>query len=519
MKIKVILLFLSIISFSEFSYGQLTCGVDAGIGGTICLGDSLQLNGTALPDTIDFRYFWSPSAGISDTSIINPMAQPEVTTVYILEVTAVDSTELVINGDFSTGAIGFSSEYRDSSSVWNEGTYAVDVSPQNVHPGFAPCGDHTTGSGNLMVMNGNSLPNSIIWSQTIAITPFTEYEFSAWLTNVLYNASTLPLLQFSINGQLLDDPFTSAQTECEWSQFFTTWFSDTSTTATIEIINQSTFSNGNDFAIDDISFRGICRSIDSVTVNVYEPFDPMIYGLGEDQLVCDAIPVTLTTTVPGANDFVWQDGSNREGLEVSNQGTYYVTLRDENNCEFSDTINIDEGNSPQITLPSDTTICEDNTITFNVYDSSATSYLWRGPSVYFLQNNPKDSVFTATFEGIYEVDITNNCGTLTQILDLKTEDCVCSPFIPNSFTPNNDGNNDQLQVFTGCDITELKFSIFNRWGERVFYTEDINEGWDGTFSGGIAPTGVYIYRLEYTSSNFKGEVVPSVKYGDITLIK
>lgn len=519
MKIKVILLFLSIISFSEFSYGQLTCGVDAGVGGTICPGDSLQLNGTALPDTINFRYFWSPSAGLSDTSIVNPIAKPTETTVYILEATAVDSTELVVNGNFSAGSTGFTSEYRDSASVWNEGTYSVNVSPQNVHPGFSPCGDHSTGNGLFMIVNGNSLPNSVIWSQTISISPFTEYEFSSWVTNVLFNTPTLPLLQFSINGQLLGEPFTSAQTECEWSQFFTTWFSDTSTTATIEIVNKRTLPTGNDFGIDDISFRGICRSIDSLTVNVYDLFDPMTYGLGEDQLVCDAIPLTLTTTVPGANSFVWQDNSTRADLSVTSGGTYYVTLRDENNCEFSDTINITEGNSPQITLPSDTTICEDNTVTFNVYDASATSYLWRGPSVYFLQNNPTDSVFTATFEGIYEVDITNNCGTLTQIIDLKTEDCVCSPFIPNSFTPNNDGNNDALQIFTGCDIMDLQFSVFNRWGERVFYTEDINDGWDGTFDGAISPTGVYIYKIEYTSANFKGEVVPNVKYGDITLIK
>ena len=191
---------------------------------------------------------------------------------------------------------------------------------------------------------------------------------------------------------------------------------------------------------------------------------------------------------------------------------------DNNNCTFSDTITFSEGLSPQITLPADTTICEDNIVSFNVYDPSATSYLWRGPSVYFLQNDPTDSVFTATFPGIYEVDITNECGTLTQIIDLKTKNCVCTPFIPNSFTPNNDGKNDELQIFTGCDITELKFSVFNRWGELVFYTEDVNQGWDGTLRGSLAPNGVYVFKMEYQAENFKGEVVPNVLYGDITLI-
>ena len=162
---------------------------------------------------------------------------------------------------------------------------------------------------------------------------------------------------------------------------------------------------------------------------------------------------------------------------------------------------------------------EDNLVTFNVYDPTATSYLWRGPSVYFLQNDPTDSVFTATFEGVYEVDITNNCGTLTQLIELTTEDCTCSPFVPTAFTPNNDGDNDELFIFTGCVLEDVELSVFDRWGARVFSTTDINVGWDGLIDGSIAPMGVYIYKLEYKSENFKGEVVSSISYGDITLVR
>ena len=520
MKIKALLI-LSFLIFgaAQFSYAQIICGVNAGTGGTICPGGTVQLGATVTPDTLSYRYFWSPSIGLSDSSIINPTAQPTVTTTYSIEVTTVDSTELVVNGDFSDGYTGFTSDYRDSTSLWNEGTYSINTSPQNVHPGFFTCGDHTTGTEQFMIINGTAQPNAIVWSQTINVTPFTDYEFSAWLTNVLKNAPTLPLLQFSINGQLIGSPFTSAQTECEWTQFFTTWYSDTSSTAVIEIINQSTFGNGNDFGIDDISFRGICRSTDSVTVFVHVPYDPAIYGLGADTMICDGNPVTLETSVPGATMHLWQDGSTNSSITVNSQGTFGVGLLDGNGCVFTDTISVTESNSPQITLPADTTICKDNVVVFNVYDPTATSYLWKGPSVYFLQNNPRDSVFTATFEGTYEVDISNECGTLTQIIELKTEDCVCSPFIPTSFTPNNDGNNDDLYIYAGCEVMSLKFSVFNRWGARVFYTDDINVGWDGKIDGADAPMGVYVYKFEYTAANFKGEVVESFTYGDITLVR
>lgn len=518
LQVAYLIVFLAVgMMLSTSATAQVTCNMTVSNAASICPGDSVQLSAISAPDTLDFRYFWQPAGSLSDTSISNPVARPTTTTTYVVTSTTVDSTELVFNGNFELGDTGFISDYIDSISVWNPGTYNVSTSAQNVHPGFTNCPDNT-GGGNFMVINGSSIPNEIVWSQTIPIQPFTEYEFSAWLTNVVPTFN-LPILQFSINGQLLDQPFTSAPDVCLWSQFFTIWTSDTATTALIEIVNQSVQPIGNDLGLDDISFRAVCRSIDSVTVTVYEPYDPAVYGLGEDQLICDANPVTLATTVPGATNHVWQDGDTSETYSASLAGTYSVALLDGNGCEFSDSMNITEGQSPQITLPADTTICSDNVVVFNVYDPSATSYQWRGPSVYYLQNNPTDSVFTATFEGVYEVDITNNCGTLTQRVELFTEDCVCLPFVPNAFSPNNDGDNDVLQVFAGCDVTDVQFSIFNRWGERVFFSNDINSGWDGIIDGQIAPIGVYVYKLEYTAANFKGENVPNVRYGDISLVR
>lgn len=498
---------------------QLNCTVTASGGGSICPGDSLTLSATALPDTVDFRYFWSPAAGLSDSTLANPVARPRATTTYTVTVTAVDSTELVVNGDFEQGNTLFFSDYRDSISIWNEGTYSITTSPQNVHPGFSPCPDHTTGNGRMMAVNGTGSPNAVIWSQTINVTPNTSYEFSAWLTNVLFNAPTLPIIQFSINGELLDQPVTSVPTECTWSQFFTIWDSDTATTATIEIINQSTQMTGNDFAIDDISFRAICSATDQVTVSVFDPYDPAQYGLGEDQLLCDGNPIELSTTVPGQRNIVWQGSIVSPTYSATMGGTYFVDLVDDNNCPFSDTISIRESRSPQVDLPTDTTICDGSTVTFNAYDPTATAYRWTGPSVYYLQNDPRDTVFVATFPGEYEVEIENECGAIIHVITLETEDCVCKPFVPTAFTPNNDGENDLLEIFAGCDLTEVTFSIFNRWGEMVYYSGDVNAGWDGSINGADAPMGVYVFKLQYTASNFKGDLVPNVVYGDFTLIR
>lgn len=516
MKTKFLLL--SILCFASFQNFAQICAVDAGADASICPSDSTPLMATVADPTANYRYFWSPEAGLSDSTIANPMAMPTATTVYYVTITDTDSTELVVNGDFSLGNTAFLSDYRDSISVWNKGTFNITTNSQAVHPSFSPCLDHTAGGVNMMVVNGSDVSNEIVWQQTINVTPLTTYEYSTWVINAV-QTTNLPELQFSINGQLIGPVFTSLPSPCDWSQFFTTWYSDTATTATIRIINQSTAGVGNDFAIDDISFRALCLAIDSVTVTVYDEYDPLINGLGVDTVICDANPMTLSTSIPGATNFVWQDNSTAETYTTGNGGIYSVSLIDGNGCDFADSISITASQSPQVSLPSDTTICEDNLVTFNVYDPTATAYLWRGPSVYFLQNNPKDSVFTATFAGVYEVDITNSCGTLTQLIELNTEDCTCSPFIPTAFTPNNDGDNDELFIYTGCVLEDVNFSVFDRWGARVFATTDVSMGWDGLIGGSLAPLGVYIYKLEYKSENFKGELVSSIAYGDITLVR
>lgn len=83
-------------------------------------------------------------------------------------------------------------------------------------------------------------------------------------------------------------------------------------------------------------------------------------------------------------------------------------------------------------------------------------------------------------------------------------------FVPNSFSPNGDGKNDVLYVY-GSAIKELKFMVFNQWGQKVFETADMSRGWDGTYNGKALPVGVYVYvsRVLLTTGqeiNKKGSV-------------
>jgi gliding motility-associated-like protein len=77
-------------------------------------------------------------------------------------------------------------------------------------------------------------------------------------------------------------------------------------------------------------------------------------------------------------------------------------------------------------------------------------------------------------------------------------------YIPNSFTPDGNGTNDIFRIPPGTTLNLQSFQIYNRYGEIVFRTTDINSGWDGTFKGVKSPAGAYTYIIRGT--DLKGVV-------------
>ena len=109
------------------------------------------------------------------------------------------------------------------------------------------------------------------------------------------------------------------------------------------------------------------------------------------------------------------------------------------------------------------------------------------------------------------------------LLPWRSSDLKCDPdvFVPNAFSPNGDGTNDQLETFISVDLPlkEYQFSVFNRWGSKVFSTNDIDTGWDGTFNGDFLDNGVYVWLLEYTINDFELGIINYQESGDVTIFR
>lgn len=247
----------------------------------ICLGDSTQLTATGGM----YTYNWQPATGLSSPDSANPIATPTVTTTYRVT-TLVESDDLIANGDFSGGNVGFSSAYIYTSDLTPEGVYYVGSNPQTYHSGFTPCTDHTTGTGNMMIVNGSGTAGTSVWCQTINVVPNTNYAFSCWGQSVA--AGSPAALQFSINGGTIGSTFNVPAAVCQWQQFYAVWNSGSNTTADICILNQNTNTGGNDFALDDIEFLGLCPVTDSIVVTVNNPVTVLV-----DTAICNGTTYTF----------------------------------------------------------------------------------------------------------------------------------------------------------------------------------------------------------------------------------
>jgi len=162
------------------------------------------------------------------------------------------SANLITNGDFETGNSGFSSDYTHSpGNINGAGTYAVVTDPRSVHGSATSYGDHTSGSGNMMAVNGSTTQGETVWQQTIAVDTSTTYDFAAFISS-WFQASPAQL-SFSVNGDLIGSLTAPAVTGV-WESVFATWNSGASTIATISIENGNNAFGGNDFALDDLYF-------------------------------------------------------------------------------------------------------------------------------------------------------------------------------------------------------------------------------------------------------------------------
>ncbi|MCH2042798.1 MAG: PKD domain-containing protein [Saprospiraceae bacterium] len=271
--------------------------------------------------------------------------------------------------------------------------------------------------------------------------------------------------------------------------------------------------------------EGDCIVQDQVTLEVIPKTDLLV----RDTFACEQQGIRLrnTSSTDHLTNLVWVPNKGTDTLYgeapivmADLAPIMYTVSAFDGHCPInSASFSVNLRPSPSANLNKKFTFArEGTTVDLRVLNPAITSFNWSPPQAV---NCPT----CANVEHIIEddivlyVDIEDEYGCIGQDSVQIKEDNRCgahSVFIPNAFTPNGDGANDKIQIISN-KITEIEsFMIFNRWGEKVFETNDRAVFWDGIYKGKHLPTDVYVYVLNFPCPD-TGE--PTQLTGDITLLR
>lgn len=227
---------------------------------------------------------------------------------------------------------------------------------------------------------------------------------------------------------------------------------------------------------------------------------------------CSGDPITVYESGGDADFWQWtSNGSATFGAETNQTTTVFdavdgemivVFASNQYGCTNSDTTYLSIAPTPIINFGPDTSICVENPYVLNAYFENAT-YLW--------QDSSTNATFTVSEPGTYWVIVTaGSCASGDEIM-IESHECESEVIMPNVFTPNNDGINDILTPAYSKGLASMHTLIFNRWGNLVFESNDLQIGWNG----GDLVEGTYTFVIDYVGK----DGVSNTQHGYITLTR
>ncbi len=230
-------------------------------------------------------------------------------------------------------------------------------------------------------------------------------------------------------------------------------------------------------------------------------------ALKRDTMICkdETIIIDANINMTGAT-YLWNTGDTTTHITVG-EGHYSVDINFDGK-ELTETIDVIVYETVAINLGKNRTICQGDSLILNVSVANGR---------YFWSNNMIIPQITIKEEGLYQVKVTTACQELEDEIFISFLDNCCQIDPPNVFTPNGDGINDKFEIPFTIGIENYYLEIFNRWGQIIFRSNNINQQWDGKIFNIDAPTGIYYWTI--TKSCFLTPSILNHMRGTITLLR
>ena len=239
-----------------------------------------------------------------------------------------------------------------------------------------------------------------------------------------------------------------------------------------------------------------CNIGDSINISVNSPLPPV--ELGNDTVLC--LSAQLRLAPPYAySAYQWSNGSIDSFIFIDKPGLYVLTVTDKCNVASTDSILIEKPvkslsiNKPGLICVGDSTFLK-ATPGFNSYSWEPRSYI-SDISLPNIAAFPKiTTVYSLTAIDTYKCEY-------NETVKVEVVECLNTIFFPNAFSPNYDGLNDTYRPIVNGNLQEYDFSIYNRFGQQVFITKEVNASWNGKQNGQMQPTGAFAWRCHYKFRN------------------
>lgn len=477
--------------------------VNAGTNQTICEGDALPLQATGAT-----TYVWTPATNLSCTNCANPTATPTTTITYQVLGTntagcsdsasitvTVDPAPVVSAGNDHTLCENTPAQMQASgavSYVWSPGTgLSCTTCPDPVATPSTTTTYTVTGTG----ANGCTATDEVI----VNIAPAPPVDAGPDAT--ICDGETKQLMATGASTYIWTPATNLSCTTCP----------DPLSTTAINITYVVTGTDGNG-----------CTAVDSMHITVLQK---MPTSVSNNDSICIGESTVLTAT--GGDTYTWlpaeglNDNHSSSPTASPQSTTTYMAIINQQGC-FSDTayVTVTVSQPPTVALGPDRTILAGSSIQLQAEGSDIYSYAWDN-AVTLSCSDCKDPMATPTSPTTYIVMVSNEFGCKASddiYISLKCDNSQA--FIPNTFTPNGDLNNDWFFMSSTGIRTITRMMVYNRWGEMVFSTQNIlpnspGHGWDGTFKGKVLESDVFVYYIQAVCD--LGDVLEYK--GDISLIR